>query len=155
MDPARCSTPPWATARTSGRAIIIKNTSCGIHWALGLAEGDGKPFSNAYEVSEEEAKEGFKPLFNGVNLDGWALRRADGHPSWSVQNGMMVNTIGKDEHGTDIVTKEKFWNFTVRYEYLIPKGSNSGFYLRGCHEIQIFDDYGKNPKWVATEPFTA
>ena len=50
-------------------------------------------FSNAYEVSEEEAKEGFKPLFNGVNLDGWALRRANGHPSWSVQNGMMVNTI--------------------------------------------------------------
>ena len=24
MDPARCSIPPWATARTSGRAIIIK-----------------------------------------------------------------------------------------------------------------------------------
>ncbi len=118
----------------------------GIHWALGLAEGDGKPLSNAYKVSEEEAKEGFKPLFNGVNLDGWALRRANGHPSWSVQNGMMVNTIGKDEHGTDIVTKEKFWNFTVRYEYLIPKGSNSGFYLRGRHEIQIFDDYGKKPE---------
>ena len=99
------------------------------------------------------SQEGFKPLFNGVNLDGWALRRADGHPSWSVQNGMMVNTIGKDEHGTDIVTKEKF-ELHGALRYLI-QGSNSGFYLRGRHEIQIFDDYGKNPKWVATEPFTA
>ena len=86
--------------------------------------------SNAYEVSEEE-KEGFKPLFNGgVNLDGWALRRADGHPSWSVQNGMMVNTIGKDEHGTDIVTKEKFWNFTVRQNTSSQKVATAAFTCR-------------------------
>jgi hypothetical protein len=118
----------------------------GIRWTLGVAEGDGKPLSNRYTVSDEERSEGYKPLFNGVNLDGWHLRRSDGPKSWSVQNGMMVNTVGKGEHGTDIVTKEKYWNFTVRFEYLIPKGSNSGFYLRGRHEIQIFDDYGKKPQ---------
>lgn len=117
----------------------------GIHWALGLAKGDGKPINNRYEVSAEERAAGFKPLFNGINLDGWKLRQKDGAKSWNVQNGMMVNTVAKGEHGTDIVTNDKFWNFTVRYEYLIPKGSNSGFYLRGRHEIQIFDDYGKKP----------
>jgi hypothetical protein len=26
---------------------------------------------------------------------------------------------------------------------MIPKGANSGFYLRGRYEIQIFDDYDK------------
>jgi hypothetical protein len=39
------------------------------------------------------------------------------------------------------VTDQKFWNFTVRYEYKVPEGSNSGFYLRGRHEIQILGDY--------------
>jgi hypothetical protein len=54
---------------------------------------------------------------------------------------MMINTVNTGEHGTDLVTEQKFWNFAVRYEYKIPKGSNSGFYLRGRHEIQVLDDY--------------
>ena len=39
------------------------------------------------------------------------------------------------------MTEQKFWNFTVRYEYMTPDGSNSGFYLRGRQEIQILGDY--------------
>jgi hypothetical protein len=56
---------------------------------------------------------------------------------------MLVNTLAPGKHGSDLVGEEKFWNFTVRYEYMIPKKSNSGFYLRGRHEIQIFDDYDR------------
>ena len=85
--------------------------------------------------------EGFQALFNGKDLSGWKLRRPDGHPSWSVKDGVLINTVNPGEHGTDLVTEKKFWNFTVRYEYKIPKGANSGFYLRGRHEIQILDDY--------------
>ena len=43
---------------------------------------------------------GFKPLFNGKDLTGWKLRRPDGHPSWSVKNGVLMNTVNKGEHGT-------------------------------------------------------
>lgn len=88
-----------------------------------------------------DSDSGFKPLFNGRDLTGWKLRHPDGHPSWSVRDGLLINTVNPGEHGTDLVTDRKFWNFTVRYEYKIPKGSNSGFYLRGRHEIQILDDY--------------
>ena len=84
---------------------------------------------------------GFKPLFNGKDLTGWKLRRPDGHKSWSVKNDVLMNTVNKGEHGTDLVTEEKFRDFTVRYEYMVPDDSNSGFYLRGRHEIQILGDY--------------
>ncbi|RME94407.1 MAG: DUF1080 domain-containing protein, partial [Verrucomicrobia bacterium] len=113
----------------------------GIKWALGLAPGDATPQSTAVKLSPEEVAAGFVPLFNGVNLDGWHLRHPDGTPSWSVQNGMLVNLVPEGGHGTDLVSDRKFWNFVVRYEYMIPKGSNSGFYLRGRHEVQIVDDY--------------
>ena len=53
---------------------------------------------------------------------------------------MLVNTLKEGEHGTDLISEEKFWNFTVRFEYQVPKASNSGFYLRGRHEIQILED---------------
>ena len=85
---------------------------------------------------------GFQPLFNGKDLTGWKLRNPNGHDSWSVlPDGVLKNTVEKGTHGTDLVTEKKFWNFTVRYEYMTPENSNSGFYLRGRHEIQILGDY--------------
>ncbi|MEY2409002.1 MAG: hypothetical protein QOF48_1672 [Verrucomicrobiota bacterium] len=83
----------------------------------------------------------YVPLFNGKDTDGWHLRRKDGHNSWTVADGVLKNTVNPGEHGTDLVTDKKFWNFTVQYEFQVPDGSNSGFYLRGRHEIQIFGDY--------------
>lgn len=94
------------------------------------------------------AEEGFKPLFNGKDTDGWHLRRKDGHNSWTVENGILKNTVKPGEHGTDLVGDTKYWNFTVRYEYMVPDNSNSGFYLRGRHELQILGDHkgGKTSK---------
>ncbi len=89
-----------------------------------------------------EVEPGFHALFNGKDLSGWKLRQADGHQSWTVlPGGILKNTVGKELHGTDLVTEKKYWNFTVRYEYMTPDDSNSGFYLRGRHEIQILGDY--------------
>jgi hypothetical protein len=85
---------------------------------------------------------GYQPLFNGKDLAGWKLRNPNGLNSWSVlPGGVLKNTVEKGQHGTDLVTEKKFWNFTVRYEYMTPENSNSGFYLRGRHEIQILGDH--------------
>jgi len=87
-------------------------------------------------------EDGFVPLFNSKDTTGWHLRRINGHNSWTVEpGGVLKNTVNKGEHGTDLVADQKFWNFTVRYEFMVPDGSNSGFYLRGRHEIQILGDY--------------
>lgn len=111
-----------------------------LRWALGEEKASAEPQDLEYRVSKEEKKDGFKPLFNGTSLDGWKLRQEGGLKSWHAQNGMLVNVVGKDQHGTDLVSEEKFRDFVVRYEYQVPKGANSGFYIRGRHEIQIHDD---------------
>ncbi len=123
------------------KPIYQEHVLGGIEWALGLKPGEATPQDLAYKVSPEEAAEGFRPLFDGVDVKGWKLREADGRQSWSAQNSMLVNTMTEKERGSDLVSEEKFRDFTVRYEYMIPKDSNSGFYLRGRHEIQILDDY--------------
>src|SRR5512142_3329332 len=95
--------------------------------------------SAAFAAGDEP---GFQPLFNGKDLAGWKLRNPAGHNSWSVlPGGILKNTVEKGVHGTDLLTEQKFWNFTVRYEFMTPDNSNSGFYLRGRHEIQILGDY--------------
>ncbi len=125
---------PPEVARTYQKVLLG-----GIKWTLGLEPGDAAPQSTAYQVSASEAAEGFKPVFDGVDLKGWHLRNPS-KPSWSVQNGMLVNTAAHHGDGSDLVSDQKYWNFTARYEYMVAKGSNSGFYLRGRHEVQILDD---------------
>ncbi|MBN9692169.1 MAG: DUF1080 domain-containing protein [Verrucomicrobia bacterium] len=132
-------------------APFQKHILGGIEWALGLKSGSAKPQDPSAVLSAAEKAAGFRLLFDGKTLDGWKLRRPDGTPSWLVENGMLINRLEhqKDKvvgHGTDLVSEAKFKDFIVRYDYLIPPGANSGFYLRGRHEIQIFDDYGKKPE---------
>jgi hypothetical protein len=86
---------------------------------------------------------GFRPLFNGKDTAGWHLRNPQGHNSWTVEGGILKNTVAQGEHGTDLVTDAKFSNFTVKYEYQVPDNSNSGFYLRGRYELQILGDFAK------------
>lgn len=99
--------------------------------------------STSFVACAVAGDEGYRPLFNGTNTTGWHLRKADGHNSWTVENGVLKNTVAKGEHGTDLVTDQKFQNFTVKYEFMVPDNSNSGFYLRGRHEIQILGDFAK------------
>ena len=120
--------------------VYQKHILEGVRWALGLVEADAVPQNTEARLSQAETQAGFKPLFNGTSLDGWKLRNPDSRKSWSVQNGMLVNVVTPEEHGTDLVSEESFKDFTVRYEYMIPKGANSGFYLRGRYELQILDD---------------
>jgi Domain of Unknown Function (DUF1080) len=97
----------------------------------------------AFSVLSVQAadEDGFRALFNGKDLTGWHVRNTQVKNSWTVENGALKNTSGNGIHGTDLITDEKFWNFTVKFEFMVPDHSNSGFYLRGRHEIQILGDY--------------
>ena len=91
-------------------------------------------------IAADDEKD-FKPLFNGKDLSGWHVRNPDGHSVWKVVDGVLLNDLPTGGHGVDLITDVKYWNFTVRYEYMVPDDSNSGFYLRGRHEIQILGDF--------------
>jgi len=52
----------------------------------------------------------------------------------------LVNT---DQGGVDILTKEKYGDVHVELEVMIPMNGNSGVYLMGEYEVQIWDSYSK------------
>ncbi len=80
-------------------------------------------------------------LFNGRDLTGWRPRSAAVKNGWIVREGILTNA----EPGIDLLTEEKFTDFKLRAEFRYPKGSNSGIYLRGRYEVQIEDNFGKDP----------
>ena len=72
-----------------------------------------------------------------AHLDPEDPKRLSTDPGASVlYNGPTGRTI-------NLVTKEKYGDLEVHFEFLIPKGSNSGVKLGGVYEIQILDSHGK------------
>jgi len=73
------------------------------------------------------AEDGFVPLFNGKNLDGW-----DGDPRlWSVKDGMIVgSTEGVSlEHNEFLISKKQYSNFILRADMKL-RNHNSGIQFR-------------------------
>ena len=47
--------------------------------------------------------------------------------------------------GANLVTVQKFDDFKLHLEFRVPKGANSGVYLRGRYELQVDDAAGLEP----------
>jgi len=73
------------------------------------------------------AKDGFTPLFNGKNLDGW-----DGDPRlWKAQDGMIIgSTEGAPlEYNSFLMTKKSYANFILKAQAKL-RNHNSGIQFR-------------------------
>ena len=84
-------------------------------------------------------------LYNGQDLTGWRMRHPDREHKWVVHDGILDNT----DKAVDIITDGEFGDFELHIEYMVPKDSNSGIYLRGRYEIQILDSLGKTYSYPA------
>ncbi len=88
-------------------------------------------------------------LFNGKDLSGWKTKEADLKSAWMVEKGTLINqppphVAGQPHVRTaNLRTEREFEDFNLKLEVSVPAGSNSGVYLRGIYEIQVFDSYGK------------
>ena len=87
-------------------------------------------------------------LLNGKDLSGWELLDPKSVNGWKVIDGVLVNdpvqTVGEEHiHYGNLRTIESFEDFNLKVEVNVPKGSNSGVYLRGIYEVQVMDSYGK------------
>ncbi|MBI5758611.1 MAG: DUF1080 domain-containing protein [Planctomycetales bacterium] len=95
----------------------------------------------------------YKPLFNGKDLTGWEGGGAAADKCWVVQDGELHCT---GQPGPWLKSVEQFGDFSLRLEFLVTAGGNSGVYVRvpadGNHhrendtappagfEVQLLDD---------------
>ena len=87
-------------------------------------------------------------LFNGKDLAGWELINPENKNGFKVENGALINNPVQVEgkphiHYGNLRTIDKFEDFNLKLQVNVPKGSNSGIYLRGIYEIQVYDSYQK------------
>lgn len=113
-----------------------------------------------------ELPAGSTPLFNGTDLTGWwglgtedpakwkalsadqlAAKKtaslADIRSHWKVENGELVN----DGNGLYLTTEAEYGDFELSLEYKTIAKGDSGIYLRGCPQVQIWDTTEAGGKW--------
>src|SRR5918993_1300110 len=78
---------------------------------------------------------GFIALFNGKDLTNWKDEgKAKGH--WTIRDGALYY----DGKGDSLVTSKDYGDFELYVDWkILPKG-DSGIYLRGNPQVQIWDD---------------
>ncbi len=112
---------------------------------------------------ENTAPEGFAALFNGQDLAGWKgllkspndnpIKRAALSPDerqaaqkeaddnmrshWKVQNGEIVF----DGKGRSLCTGKNYADFEMLVDWKLPAHGDSGIYLRGSPQVQIWDPH--------------
>lgn len=113
-------------------------------------------------LSSMPSDEGFKPMFNGKDLTGWqglvenpiarakmkkgelARRQDEANvmvpASWSVRDGC----IWFNGKGDNLCSVEEYGDFELLVDWKITKGGDSGIYLRGTPQVQIWDPFGKD-----------
>ncbi len=126
----------------------------------------------ANEPQQEDSSKppkGFRPIFNGKDLKGWygwnphdsaklsgeakennlKKQRDDFANHWRVENGELVNS-GTGPYAT---TDEEFGDIELMIEYKTVAKADSGIYLRGTPQVQIWDRFQEfNPKNPTRKP---
>jgi hypothetical protein len=103
------------------------------------------PLPAAPDLSSIKYGEPIELLKDG--MDGWRLVEQNAANGWSVEKGVLSNNpVQKDQdkhisYG-NLRSKREFEDFNLTLSVNVPKGSNSGVYLRGIYEIQVVDSYG-------------
>jgi len=81
-------------------------------------------------------------LFDGKSLENFGGQIKDKELGWGIVDGVMTNEL----HANNLVSKHQFQDFKIHCEYKLTEKSNSGIYLRGRYELQVLDDFGKEPE---------
>ena len=119
----------------------------------------------AIAAEPNQPPEGFTALFDGKSLDGWwgwgtkhykhytgldaaALAklqeqsRGDIKKHWRVKDGELIN----DGKGLYLTTNKFYGDFELLLDYKTVPKADSGIYLRGVPQVQIWDSTDEN-KW--------
>lgn len=112
-------------------------------------------------------EDGWKALFNGKDFTGWHGENPKQPFQWLTTRGVIWERLlgptrlsfvrepgarmlnGPNGRTVNLVSDEKFGDSELYLEFMLAKGSNSGVYLHGLYEVQIFDSFG------STEPMTS
>jgi type 1 glutamine amidotransferase len=132
---------------------VLQHYLAGIQYALGDLKADASPSTRATQSKET----GWVSLFNGKDLSHWhglianpverakmteaqvkiAWSKTNEREHWKVADGALV--FDGSHGGSHLCTTRQYSDFELMLDWKIEPGGDSGIYLRGCPQVQIWD----------------
>jgi hypothetical protein len=107
-------------------------TQLGIHrWALLVAFGCA--LAGTRLTGEEEG--GWRPLFNGKNLDGFVQR--NGTATYRVEDDAIVGKTSEGSPNSFLCTEKDYSDFELKFEVKVDDALNSGVQIRSQSKPEI------------------
>ena len=129
--------------------LSVVCVACAVALAMNLA---------ASAQEDNQPPDGFLALFNGRDFDDWtggttrdpreiaamsteeraqwdAKMKSGIDEHWRVEDGVLVS----DGHDPYLATKQEYGDFEMWVDWSIDAGGDSGIYLRGAPQVQIWD----------------
>ncbi len=103
---------------------------------LGLLFGVALAATGGTDGGARKPPPGFTALFNGKDFTGWKLDKTQAK-SWKIEDGTIYYT-GKG--GRNLATAKDYKNFELWVDWKITPKGDSGIYLRGQPQVQIWDN---------------
>lgn len=126
----------------------IRSVLCvGVFAAIVALVMADEPASDAFAPKQDKLPvappEGAVVLFDGKDTNLFLSKQGEA-PNWPVEDGAIVSTRGGNTN--HIVSKYHFHDADIHVEFMLAeKGpSNSGVYIHGNYELQIFNSMGKD-----------
>ncbi|CAH0997425.1 hypothetical protein EMA8858_03558 [Emticicia aquatica] len=89
----------------------------------------------------------FRPIKENWSIVGSVVSNIDQLNAMTTESGSGIlvckNEIGKYGIEKDLLTLMEHGDLDIELDFMMAKGSNSGIYLQGRYEIQLFDSWGK------------
>jgi hypothetical protein len=101
-------------------------------WLVALAVLAVSPIQDA---GTKAPPPGFVALFNGKDLMGWKADEKEASTHWTARNGV----LHYDGKGDNLRTAKDYGDFELYVDWRIQKDGDSGIYLRGKPQVQIWD----------------
>ena len=98
--------------------------------------------SDGWWGAKPRTREVDEPIHRRIS-EKMELSQIDIHKHWTVKNGELIN----DGKGLYLTTEKNYRDFELILEYKTVAGADSGIYLRGIPQIQIWDSTKEGGKW--------
>ena len=85
---------------------------------------------------------GFKKPCGDWAMVGEAVKDPANEKALAVKPGAGVIYNGPKGTTANLLTESLFGDCVIHAEFMIPKGSNSGVYVMGRYEVQVYDSFG-------------
>lgn len=116
--------------------------------SIPLLLGTCKDTTKSKKTENQTTKKDWVVLFDGTSTEAFRGYGINEFPEgvWLVENGVL--STNPDKANRDLITKERYKDFELEYEWAVDTAANSGVFFHMQENLSMESNNGNSPNWL-------